>query len=119
MIRSKTKRLIERNEQDLENINQQRRWWLVASSLVFLAIIGLILGWNFIEGLNSKPVWWALVSAMLIISVNWWYWTMRVMLRLIKHQQMEFAIIHELLFDIKGLKTDIKKLADQTLDKSK
>lgn len=119
MIRPKTKKLIEENTKDLEKINQQRRWWLLASSFVFTGIIMLIFAWDWLEGLHSKSIWWVIVSIMLILSVNWSYWTIRVMLRLINHQKLEFAIIYELLSDIKELKAEIKNLGNQDVDKSK
>lgn len=117
MIRPKTKDLIEESTQDLEKINQQRRWWLLASSLVFSGIVLLIFGWEWIENLHSKLSWWAVVSMMLILSINWWYWTMRVMLRLVRHQKMEFHIISELIIDIKELKIEIRQLGTRKLDK--
>lgn len=118
MIGPKTKKLIEHNEADLEQINQQRRWWLLASSLVFSGIVILIFAWDIIDHLHSKSIWWVIVSLMLILSVNWWYWTMRVMLRLINHQKIEFTIIHELLADIRELKSDIKQMGNQNVDRS-
>lgn len=117
MISKKTKTLIEENDQDLEAINQQRRTWLYASSAVITAIVLLIAGWEWIDQFHSKSVWWVVVSFMLVIAVNWWYWTMRVMLRLIRHQKMEFHIISELVHDIKELKIEIRQLGTRKLDK--
>lgn len=119
MISTTTRKMLDRNDEDLDRINQHRRWWLFASSLVFVGIITLIFAWDALNQFGTKSIWWVITSLMLILSVNWWYWTMRVMLRLISHQKMEFAIIRELLFDIKELKTDLKQLSDQTIDNKK
>ena len=117
MISKKTKDLIEENDRDLDNINQQRRTWMYASSAVVVGIVLLIFGWEWLENFHSKSIWWVVVSGMLILSVNWWYWTMRVMLRLIRHQKMEFHIINELVHDIKELKIEIRQLGTRKLDK--
>ena len=119
MISKKTNALIKKNTEDLEQINQQRRAWLYASSVVFVGIVCLIFGWDWIDDLHSKSIWWLIISLMLILSVNWWYWTMRVVLRLINHQKIEFEIIHELLYDIRGLKNEIRQLGDRNVDKTK
>ena len=117
MVSNKTKRLIEENNKDLEQINAQRRVWLYASSVVVLATVFLIFGWNWLDHFDSKAVWWVTISSMLVLSVNWWYWTMRVMLRLINHQKIEFSIIAELLSDIKEIRKEVRQLSNQNLDK--
>lgn len=117
MVSNKTKRLIEENNKDLEQINAQRRVWLYASSVVVLATVFLIFGWNWLDHFDSKAVWWVTISSMLVLSVNWWYWTMRVMLRLINHQKIEFSIIAELLSDIKEIRKEVRQLSNQNVDK--
>jgi len=119
MVSKKTQRLIDKNNTDLDQINDQRRTWLYASSLVVVAVVVLIFGWDWLDTLHSKTIWWLITSGMLVLSVNWWYWTMRVMLRLINHQKIEFAIITELLDDIQIIRKEVRRLADQELDKKK
>lgn len=119
MNTKKTDALIKKNDEDLEKINQQRRAWLYASSIVLAGIVALIFSWDWLDNVHSKSVWWVIISLMLILSVNWWYWTMRVVLRLINHQKIEFQIIHELLYDIKDLKTEIRQMSTRNVDKSK
>lgn len=119
MTSKRTQRLIDENNRDLDQINEQRRTWLYASSVVVVAVVFLIFGWDWLDTLHSKTIWWLITSGMLVLSVNWWYWTMRVMLRLINHQKMEFAIITELLTDIKSIRKEVKQLADQELDRKK
>lgn len=119
MNRKQTVDLIHENSKELELINHQRRLWLFASSVVFSSIIILVFAWDWLEGLHSKSIWWVIISLMLILSVNWWYWTMRVILKLLHHQKIEFHIIHELVEDIKELKKDIKVFAPKDVDKDK
>jgi hypothetical protein len=119
MTSKNTQRLIDENNRDLDQINEQRRTWLYASSVVVVAVVVLIFGWEWLDTLHSKTLWWLIASGMLVLSVNWWYWTMRVMLRLINHQKIEFAIIQELLTDIKIIRNEVKQLVDQELDNKK
>ena len=119
MLKETTERLFKLNEEDLEKINSQRRTWLYASSFVIASVVFLIFGWDWLDHFRSKEVWWAIVSMMLIISVNWWYWTMRVVNKMIGHQRIEMAIVRELVDDIREIKQEVKKLGNQDLDNSK
>lgn len=113
----RTKKLLNKHTQDLNRINQQRRLWLYASSVVLVGILFLIFTWDWIDGLHSKSIWWLVVSTMLIISVNWWYWTMRVIKRIIEHQEIEFDLIRVIMTDIREVKKDIQFLAPKNIDK--
>lgn len=119
MVSKNTSRLIEENSQDLEQINAQRRMWLYASSVVVGAVLFLIFGWDWLDNFHSKSIWWVTASAIIILSVNWWYWTMRVMLRLLHHQKMEFHIITELIVEIKEIRNDVQHLGTHKVDKKK
>lgn len=113
----RTKKLLKQHTEDLNRINEQRRWWLYASSVVLFGIISLIFTWDWIEGLHSRSIWWLVVSTMLIISVNWWYWTMKVIRRIVEHQEIEFELIGVIITDIKEVKNDIQFLAPKNIDK--
>jgi small-conductance mechanosensitive channel len=115
----KLNRLFKLNDKHLERINQQRRRWLYASSIVFTGIIFLIFGWDWLDHFHNENIWWVVVSLALIISINWWYWTMRVVYKMLQHQKIEFTIIKELVSDIKEVKEEITKLGNQTIDKKK
>ena len=113
------KELIEDHQADLERMHDQRRNWLWASSIVFWAIVLIIFAWDWIDGFGSKSIWWVVVSAMLIISVNWWYWTMRIIRKLIAHQEVEYEILKSILLDIAEVKSDVRDLRIKTLDDPK
>lgn len=111
------KTILNKHAQDLNRINTQRRWWLYASSVVVVGILIVMFAWDWIDGFHSKGVWWLVVSLMLIISINWWYWTMKVIRRIIEHQKIEFDLIAVIITDIKEVKRDIKFLAPKNVDK--
>lgn len=101
--------LLDRHTIDLDRLNNQRRVWLYASSVVLTGIIFLIFGWEWLDGLHSKAIWWLIVSLMLVISVNWWYWTMRVVRIIIHYQQIEYELIKNIYDEVKVFKNDLKE----------
>ncbi len=104
------KDLFAKHEQDLEELNAQRRKWLYASSIVLTGIVFLIFSWDWIETLHNKSIWWVIISLMLLISVNWWYWTMRVVAKFLSQQKVSLVLIQELADDIKEIKNEVKNL---------
>lgn len=119
LMKLQTKNLIEANQKDLDRIHDQRRLWLWASSVVFWALIFIIFAWDWIDGMQSKSIWWVIVSCMLILSINWWYWTMRVIRRLVNHQATEYDLLQSILHDLSSIKQDVRDLNSGNLDKPK
>lgn len=114
-----TDKLIEKTKVDLEHIHDQRRLWLWASSIVFWAIIMIIFAWDWITDLHSKSIWWVIVSCMLLLSINWWYWTMRVLRKLLAHQALEYEILTSMLVDLDEIKQNVRELEHRSVDNSK
>lgn len=108
--------LITKYERNLDDFNRQRHVWLWASSIVFTAIIFLIFFWEWLNDLSSKPLWWAIASLMLIISINWWYWTMKVVRYAINHQALELKILKSLVEDIHSIKNIVVEMKNDHLD---
>ena len=101
--------VIEQYEEKLQRINLQRHRWLIASSIVLIGAIALIFSWDWMSGLESKSIWWGIVSIMLLVSINWWYWTMKVVRVIICYQEIEFQLIKEIHDQIKKVKIDLKE----------
>lgn len=112
MTKSEILEIANRNLASLEKIYQQRRTWLYASSAVFFGIICLIFSWNLLDNLHNKSIWWVIVSLMLLVSINWWYWTIRVLKILLDQRTAEITIINELLNDIHDVKLDLSDLSN-------
>lgn len=105
--------MIDKVKQILKNLdraNEQRKKWLIASSVVIIGVIGYIAGWNWIHSLNSQWIDWAFISLGLIISVNWWYWTMGLVRQYIGHQRSVLEILSDIVYDLKEVKGDVKNL---------
>lgn len=103
------------HQKDLEKLNNQRRLWLWASSIVLVGILSLIFSWEWLADFHSKHVWWLIVSVMLIIAINWWYWTMRVIRIIICYQKIEYELIKQLHHEISIVKHDISSSFDEII----
>lgn len=88
----------------LDKINEQRRMWLYASLIVYTGVIFLIFGWGYLEDLHNTQIWWVVISLSLLISVNWWYWTMHSISILVKSIYNEYEILQEVTTDITHVK---------------
>lgn len=108
MIRSKI--LIKNHIHDAYKPIKQRRWWLFASSLVYICIIFLIIYWDWINDIHQKALWWVIITITICACANWWYWTMNIVSQLLSHQQREVEFIQELLHDINELKHIISNI---------
>lgn len=103
--------LIKSHLEELKEINRQRVIWLRLSGFVALAILAIIVDWNYVK--DTK--WgWIVVSVGLVLSLLWWFWTMIVIRRLISQKTIETEALVEIITDVKEIKNIVN-----TLDKSK
>ena len=93
---------------ELDIMYAQRRKWLFFSSLVFTFILGLIVSWQYLESLDNAVIWWGVISGSLILSVNWWYWTMHSIGKLLRSIYAEYQLLNDIIIDISEIKEIIK-----------
>lgn len=91
----------------LKKLNSERKVWLAFSSVVCLCILFLIFDWNCIQTLHLRAY---VIAGGLMLSVAWWYWTMRLIRIILSHREEEFKILQEIVDDIKIIKKDITDL---------
>lgn len=115
-LRQQTIDAVARHDKDLNEINEHRQRWLLASSIVYVGIILIIFAWDWLDSIGSKSVWWVIVSLMLILSINWWFWTMKVIRRFIHHRHYEVDLIVNIMHDIREVKEDVKQLRQEHTD---
>jgi uncharacterized membrane protein YccC len=94
---------------DLEKFNKERKFWLFISGFVTLMALVVSLEWDYVL---SQHTVWIIVSVGLTISVIWWYWTMRIIRTVLQHRYQEVEILHDLIVDIKEIKTEVSKLKE-------
>ena len=97
------KKIISHIEQ-LHVIDNERKGWLVLSAFIAAAIIGIIFGWNIV--LQSHLVW-LVVCVGLVLSVTWWYWTMKLIRQMIEFKREESEVLLELINDIRYIKKSV------------
>jgi len=107
---------IKKHIDELHIIDSQRKGWLVLSAFVAFGILGIVFGWNFVH--DSRLVW-VLVSLGLIVSMTWWYWTMRLVRHLLHYKVTESEILVDLVKDIREIKTEVIKILPPEVDKDK
>jgi hypothetical protein len=97
-------RKIKDHTDELEVIYRQRRLWLYASSLVVTAVICIIVSWFYLSSLNNDLIWWGIISVSLIVSVNWWYWTVSAIGKIVRAVHSEYQILNEITLDLEHIK---------------
>lgn len=103
-MRPDTANKLKEHAVDLEIIYKQRRRWLYASSIVYSSVIILIVGWDYLDSVHNNHIWWAVISLSMLISVNWWYWTMKSLSTLVRSVYSEYEILNEVTEDIEYVK---------------
>ena len=96
--------IIKRNSKEIAKINAQRRLWLILSSVVYVVVILIIF---VLDSNASRCIWWVLGSMGLLITINWWYWTMRVINTMIAHKRMENEILCGIITELKAIRVDL------------
>ena len=93
---------------NLSETDAQRRKWLLWSSVVFIGIAIYIAFWNWIHELENPFIEWSFISVGLVITVNWWYWTMSSLSTLVRCIYTEYTILSEVTHDIEEVKIILK-----------
>lgn len=100
---------IKQHTKNLEKIQKQRKMWLYASSIVYCAIVLVIFGWDYLAEHTNRKMWWAVISFGLIVSMNWWYWTMQSLKTVVQSVFEEYEILYEVTTNIDDLKVLMKR----------
>jgi hypothetical protein len=99
---------------ELEIIYRQRRMWLYASLIVVVAVGGIIASWFYLSSLNNNLIWWGIISVSLIVSINWWYWTVSTIGKLVRAIHNEYQILNEISTDLEHVKIIVNCKATNT-----
>ena len=88
----------------LNKLDTERKSWLMVSVFSIISVLGIIFGWNDIIVFKLQYVF---AGTGLIVSVLWWFWTMRLIRLLIDHRINEAETLKEILIDIKSIRREI------------
>jgi hypothetical protein len=97
---------IKKHIEELHIIDSQRKGWLVLSAVVAAGVLGIIFGWNAVQQYHLV---WLVVSGGLIVSMIWWYWTMKLIRHLIHYKVTESEILIDIVADIRAIKNEVQK----------
>jgi len=115
MQEERKQQLISTFKSDIIRLNNQRKRWLVFSSIIFVGVILIIFFSEKINNLHYHSIWWLIGSIGLIVSINWWYWTLTLIRRVLQHQIDTVILLSEITNDVKSIKTDINDLYQKGL----
>jgi Flp pilus assembly protein TadB len=95
---------LEQNLKDCEKFEKQRTAWLRISGFIAIVILVVIVDWSFVT--TSKESW-ILFSSGITMALIWWYWTMMLIRRLLKHNTELAKILLDLHHDVKDIKKEL------------
>lgn len=85
---------------------KHRRMWIWSSTLIIIGLCLVIILWDVISK-GFVASWFVIAPTLLVLSLNWGYWTLRVFMQLVSNQKIELRIIQELAIDICELRKEI------------
>jgi len=77
---------------------------MVGATLLILPAFMILIWWNL-----KLNIIWGLASIVVLISVAWWGWTIRVILQLAKMRNTEKHTIDDILSQLSNIREEISK----------
>jgi len=92
--------------EELKEMNWQRRAWLMLSALVLIVIVFLVFDNSTLE---HQRLIWPFGVLGITLSVVWWYWSMRLIGRLITHRKEETEVLLDICESVKEMRDEVRK----------
>jgi hypothetical protein len=92
--------------QRLKQFNIEHKIWLALSLFVLIGTTVTIFDWNFIYQHRLECL---AIASGLLISIVWWYWTMRITKELIAIKIADREILQEIIEDVQHVRAEILK----------
>lgn len=99
---------------ELEQIDRHRQKWSILGAGIVATILFILFDWNDLE---KHQLLWGVISFGLVISVAWWYWTMRMIRTLLANKYNEIEVLGDLSDAVKEIRAQIKKNFPDNLTK--
>lgn len=103
------KRILKHIEK-LHVIDNERKGWLFLSAFVAAGVLGIIFGWG---SVRESHLIWLMVTAGLILSVVWWYWTMKLVRHMLEFKREESEILIGMVKEIRYIRNKVIKDLDK------
>lgn len=91
---------------ELKTLEVHHKAWMIFSMVIVL-IIGLLV--FDLNELRQAGLLWPISVFGILISVAWWYWSMRLIKILMRHRKEETEVLIDIFETIKDMKEDLRK----------
>jgi len=98
--------ILKKHLKEIEKLQFERKAWLVLSAFVIVSVIYLI--FNF----HDLSMYHHLVPVGIlgiILCVVWWFWSMRIIKKLMTHRTEEIEVLISIHESIKEIREDVRK----------
>lgn len=99
-----------KNLKEFNNLNNERVCWIRLSIFVVIVFLLILISWNFI--FESRTIY-ILFASGILVSIIWWYWTMRLIKKIIRFKILESEVLEEIVVSLREIKKDIRKNLNQ------
>ena len=92
--------------QSLRQFEKERKLWMALSVAVLIIVVSIIFDW---PSLSQNNIAWCAGAGGLLMSIVWWYWTMRITKELLTIKIQDRQILQEVIEDVKHIRQEILK----------
>ena len=61
-------------------------------------------------GLIHHPITFIIITFIILIYINWWYWTVKIVKILLHQHSLELIVLKDIIADMKELRLQLSKL---------
>lgn len=90
--------------QTLRQFEKERKLWMALSAIVLVSVLGIIFDWTTIYQYKLE---WLVGAGGLLLTIVWWYWTMRITKELITIKIKDREILQDIIEDVKHIRKEI------------
>jgi protein-S-isoprenylcysteine O-methyltransferase Ste14 len=105
-MENKIQTKIQAQIQHLRQFEKERKLWMALSLVVLISVVGIIFDWHLI---SRHHLSWLVGAGGLLMSIAWWYWTMRITKELLTIKIQDRHLLQEVIDDVKHIRTEILK----------
>jgi hypothetical protein len=89
----------------LQAFDWERKGWLIFSFFIAGTSAGIIFSWDRIV---TDHIIWLVVSLGLLLSISWWYWSMRLVRFVLHYKAEESVVLLDIIEEIRDIKKSVQ-----------
>lgn len=98
-----------KNNQTLEKINKQSKFWSLYSIIAPLSVMIVVVLLHVLDQFNLDYLFWISIAAFGITSVIWWAWAVTTIYHLTLTLKKADETFVEILYEIQEIKTNVQR----------